>query len=377
MILGLNFIKAMQGFIKFRSTPDSKRRIIFYSENENYFQFLEGPIRSALEISNLKIAFISSSNKDPGLQLAHKNLKCFYIGSGFVRDTFFRYLESCTIFMTMPDIGQSRIKVSDKKVTYAFLQHSMCSLHMIYKKNAFDNFDILFCSGPHQYSEARMLEKYNNSNAKKLVKLGYSKIDRMTNKHLSMGDNEKQVTRNILIAPSWGKSNLLDYIDINILVTKLISKGFKVTLKPHPEDLKYRKNLLDKVRKKFLTEDAFTYSINSDNFLLLRNNGILITDWSGISIEYAFTFKRPVIFADTPKKINNNEFDKLPLKPIEDSIREEIGLIWYTYCDISVILEKIKKFDSSKIEQSIEKHLYNFKQSDLAFQRFLNSIQYK
>jgi YidC/Oxa1 family membrane protein insertase len=53
----------------------------------------------------------------------------------------------------------------------------------------------------------------------------------------------------------------------------------------------------------------------------------MISDWSGISLEYAFIFERPVIYIDVPKKELNEEANKISLTPIEISIRKEIGYL--------------------------------------------------
>ena len=53
----------------------------------------------------------------------------------------------------------------------------------------------------------------------------------------------------------------------------------------------------------------------------------MITDWSGSSLEFAFGFEKPILFVDVPKKINNPEFKKINLIPIEVSVREKIGKI--------------------------------------------------
>ena len=44
-------------------------------------------------------------------------------------------------------------------------------------------------------------------------------------------------------------------------------------------------------------------------------------------MEYAFVFERPVIYIDVPQKIMNNEMEKIPLIPLEVSIREKIGYV--------------------------------------------------
>ena len=53
----------------------------------------------------------------------------------------------------------------------------------------------------------------------------------------------------------------------------------------------------------------------------------MITDWSGSALEFAFGFEKPILFVDVPKKINNPEYEKIDLVPIEVSIREKIGKI--------------------------------------------------
>ena len=51
----------------------------------------------------------------------------------------------------------------------------------------------------------------------------------------------------------------------------------------------------------------------------------MISDWSGISLEYAFTFERSVIFIDVPKKTLNPNSSDISLEPIEIAIRNKIG----------------------------------------------------
>ena len=40
---------------------------------------------------------------------------------------------------------------------------------------------------------------------------------------------------------------------------------------------------------------------------------LMITDWSGIAYEYAYTTCKPVLFIDTPMKIMNPEYKRLEL----------------------------------------------------------------
>ena len=95
---------------------------------------------------------------------------------------------------------------------------------------------------------------------------------------------------------------------------------------------------------------------------------ILISDWSGISFEFAFSFERPVIFIDTEKKILNQNYLKSKFSPIEISKREEIGIV-VDKENVSNILKYIeqlrqkKSFFESKIKKLRLEIVYNLDNS--------------
>ena len=51
----------------------------------------------------------------------------------------------------------------------------------------------------------------------------------------------------------------------------------------------------------------------------------MITDWSGIAYEYAFTTKKPVLFINTPMKVMNPKYEEIPVEPFNVWCRSEIG----------------------------------------------------
>ena len=46
---------------------------------------------------------------------------------------------------------------------------------------------------------------------------------------------------------------------------------------------------------------------------IVFNADLMITDWSGITYEYAYTTKKLVLFIDTPMKIMNPEYEKMKI----------------------------------------------------------------
>jgi YidC/Oxa1 family membrane protein insertase len=104
---------------------------------------------------------------------------------------------------------------------------------------------------------------------------------------------------------------------------------------------KKSKKKIDRMTEKFSKNESFLLEQNIFNFDSFLFSDIMITDWSGAALEFAFAFEKPVLFIDVPKKINNPEYEKIPQVPIEVSIREKIGKIILP-TDLELIPNEIK-----------------------------------
>ena len=58
----------------------------------------------------------------------------------------------------------------------------------------------------------------------------------------------------------------------------------------------------------------------------------MVSDWSGASLDYALGLKKPVIFIDVPKKVNDPNYTQIKPEPIEISIRDKIGIVVPSTC---------------------------------------------
>ena len=101
----------------------------------------------------------------------------------------------------------------------------------------------------------------------------------------------------ILIAPTWN-TNFFSKDVIPILISTL-KDDFKIKVKPHYmsilKDKDYRKNLY-KFEKYLLHE-----RLNFDSF------NYLISDWSGIFLEYSMHTNKKSILINTNQKVNNEK----------------------------------------------------------------------
>jgi YidC/Oxa1 family membrane protein insertase len=246
--------------------------------------------------------------------------------------------------MTMPDLGSYHIKRSKVfPVHYVYAFHTIVSTHMVFQKSAFDQFDSIFCIGQHQVQEIRATEQLYNLKQKNLVECGYGLFDRLIRLRSSFTQQNflsKNNKKNVLIAPSWGKQNLLESTGIE-LIKILLDAGYHVTVRPHPMTVKKSSKLIKQIKEKFEKNSDFRLDTNTSSFDQLFSSYALITDWSGIGHEYAFVCERPVIYVDVPKKVYNKEYEKIGLEPFEISIRDKIGEIVSTQ-KIETIPERIE-----------------------------------
>ena len=327
------FGKERKELEKFNHLDLDERSIVFYSESSVILYPYVEEIIKELEKMGQKICYVTSSKNDPIFKMESKNIKIFYIGDGSVKYKFFWELKAKALIMTMADLENYWIKRSITfPVHYIYVFHSINSPLMGYSskkisKGAFDHFDSIFCVGPHQVKEFRAIEQLYNLKQKNLVECGHSLFDRLI-KLRSSSPQQNFISKNnkkkILIAPSWGKQNLLESAGIE-LIKILLDAGYHVTVRPHPMTIKKSSNLIKQINEKFGENPDFLLDTNTSSFEQLLSSYALITDWSGIGYDYVFVCERPVIYVDIPKKTNTEEYEKLDLIPFEISIRNKIG----------------------------------------------------
>ena len=335
-----SFNSELNDLKKFENLDQTEKQIVFYSENQDSMFIFKSLIDELIN-QDITICYVTSSKDDPNLKSSNEKIKTFCIGEGITRTKFFLNLKADILIMTMPDLGTSYVKRSKVyPVHYVFMFHAIASTHLVYKKNAFDNYDSILCVGNFQINEIRSREKLYKLDAKNLIETGYSHLDNLMKKY----STNKQIPINdpiqVLIAPSWSDDGLFETaIEKNISI--LLDSGFKVTLRPHPMTQKKSEKKINSLSQKFSSNSNFILEKNIPNFDSFMKSDIMITDWSGAAIEYAFTLERPVLYIDVPKKIHNPDYEKLPEIPLEISIRDKIGEI-ISLSDMEVLPEKIQ-----------------------------------
>ena len=270
-------------------------------------------------------------------------------------------MDADMVVMTMPDLETYHIKRSyvRKDIEYVYMHHYPLSTHMIFRKGAFDYFNTIFCVGKIQETEIRKTEEVYNLPQKNLILAGYGLIEKMCEDYNRIKEGLKDNDcKNIVIAPSWHEGNILDSC-IHEMLRQLLGRGYNITVRPHPEYIKRylaKMNTIVNEYRDYLGNDLnFELDFTSSKSVFTAD--ILISDWSGVAYEYSFVTKRPALFIDTKMKINNEEYKKIGMEPLEISLRDKIGA--------RLTLDKI---------QDIEKHLISLLGNRESYEDIINEI---
>ena len=320
----VKFIRYLRTVIRFLQLPRQTRRLTFYSEGKNYWGYLEPLVTKVLALSDVPVCYISSDADDPGLLLEHPNYRKFVIDEGHVRDWLFSNIETDVFVMTMPDLHQYQVKRSRHAVHYVYVQHSLVSLHMVYRKGAFDHYDTIFCAGSHHMKEIRAMEAEFNLRPKKLVEHGYGRLDTLLSQSRDSPVKEIRTgsRRHVLIAPSWGPEGMIESGIGESIVDHLLRRQFRVTFRPHPQTLKFARHKVNAILTRHGGDPLFTHELNIVGQDSLHDSDVMISDWSGAALEYMLALRKPVLYVDVPMKVNNTEYRRIAMEPLESMLRK-------------------------------------------------------
>lgn len=329
--MAFRFVKELRQLSAFNSLPSDFRQIVFYSEGAGDWPHLGPVVTCILDYGKYNISYLTSDDNDPGLQLSHSNFKSFNIGLGAARTILFYTINAVKFIMTLPDLNSFYLKRSVNDVLYFYLFHSINSTHTVYRKAAFDAYDTIFCVGPHHVNEIRRTEKLYGLKPKRLIEQGSCKLDTVVqqaeNFPAKMTNNNQQGQNiNILLAPSWGSGSFIEDKIGEQIIEICLTKGCRVILRLHPMTVRRYPKLVSELKRKFNTSN-FVIEDNMNANESWLDSDVMISDWSGAAIEYSFALQKPVIYIDTPQKINNAEWKKMGLCGFEDFIRYEIGQV--------------------------------------------------
>jgi len=341
------------------------KHLVFYSENNGFYKYYAGMIEYILKNTNITIHYVTSDPDDAIFEKAAKNdkIKAYYIGEKKLI-TLMMKLDADVVVMTMPDLENYHIKRSyiRKDIEYIYVPHCMDSLNMTMRTGSMDHFDTVFCTGKHHKEEVEKTEEVYNLPKKNIVEWGYCLLDSMREDYSKM---EKKISdvKSILIAPSWQKDNIVDSC-LDELLDNLKGHGYKITVRPHPQHVRHMPERMQQLKDKYASDNDIEIQTDFSSNSTVFGADMMITDWSGICYEYAYTTCKPVLFIDTPMKVMNPEYKKIDVEPINIWMRDSIGAsIKPDEMDkaAAVVEEMLNNADKyrERIDKFVHEYVYN------------------
>lgn len=342
----------------------ANKHLVFYSESSGFYRYFKSIIDWLLKHTNLTIHYVTNDPKDSifSIAKAEPRIRPYYIGHMRIIPLFMK-MDADMVVMTTPDLNTYQLKRSyvRKDVEYIYLDHAPASVQLTYRKGAFDHFDTIFANGQYQIDEHRATEKIYGLKAKKMVPTGYVLLDELF-------DNYKPVVKKsgaimILIAPSHQPGNIFDS-HLDEIMGLVRGVGREVHIRPHPQYTRRFPAKMQAIAEKYKNESDVVVEMDFSQNTSIYDADILITDWSGIAYEYAFTTKRPVIFINTPMKVVNPEWERIGITPTNITFRDLAGISVKTdeLSRIPAVIEDVLSHPDTfreKIEKMLDEYFFN------------------
>ena len=298
--------------------------IVFYSEGGQYWNTFK-PVIAELIHRQIACTYFTQDQTDSGLDVQSPYYSCEFIGIG--NKGYFRmnYLHADICVMTTPGLDVLQIKRSTGVRHYVHLVHAPTDMGT-YKLFSFDYYDSVFISGPHQKKSLRFLEKLRRTHAKRICAVGCTYYDEMLRdlQHLEKKPSNPSSIPTVLIAPTWGKNGLFHKYGTEIVIS-LLSAGYRVMVRPHPQSYISEKEMIQSIEDALKDFDNLVWSREPDGLKAMSQADILLSDLSGIIFDFAFLFFKPVITLQFTIEKRGAESNDLPYEPWELGVLNIIG----------------------------------------------------
>ena len=346
------------------------KQIVFYSEKNGFYKYFKDVIEEILKHSDVVIHYITSDPKDEVFGLASEQFQVYYISENKLIVLMMK-MDADVVVLTMPDLQKYHIKRSLVRddIEYVYMDHAVASANLTLRKHALDHFDTIFATNEKMAQEIRAMEETYALPKKTIVKSGYSLIDNMIAAyHEEHGEEDAAgsfiaMQPEILIAPSWQEDNLMDSC-IEEMLDALGGGQYHITVRPHPQYVRHFEEKLNVLAKKYENNPNIELQTDFSSNKTVFDADVLITDWSGIAYEYAFTTLKPVLFINTPMKVMNPDYKEIDVVPFDIEARDQVGIsvdtdALDTLPDVVMRLLTEEVYSKDALKKVRENYLYN------------------
>lgn len=279
------------------SKDSSRLPICIFSEGKRYWNVFR-PVCDEFEKRGKDIWYLTASPDDPALTAGYKHVHAAFIGEGNKAISRMNLIKADIVLSTTPGLDVYQWKRSKSASYYIHIPHMPNDI-TTYKMLGLDFYDSILLSGKYQEEEIRRIEAVRKIPAKETALVGIPYLDTMK-KRLDKAETatkkDKDITT-VLLAPSWGTNGILTAYGAGF-IESLAKTPYKIIIRPHPQSFTSEKELMDSLMKKFPESDKLKWNRDADNFDVLNEADILISDFSGVVFDFSLVFNKPVIYTE-------------------------------------------------------------------------------
>lgn len=269
-----------------------------FSDDKRYWSIFE-PICRELDRRGINIVYFTASPDDPVFQAPYSHIRAEFIGEGNKAFIKLNFLRATILLSTTPGLDVYQWKRSPQVKYYVHILHAAGEV-LLYRMFGIDYYDAVLLAGRFQFDDIRALEQLRDLPAKELVMTGIPYMDEMAARLKASGPVPAHETT-VLLAPSWGPSAIFSVFGGKI-IEALLATGYHIVVRPHPQSFKSETALMNELMTKYPESEKLEWNRDTDNFEVLRRADILISDFSGVTFDFALVYDKPIIYA-------NAEFD--------------------------------------------------------------------
>ena len=274
---------------------NTKIPYVIFSDDKRYWSVFK-PICDEFEKRGVDIVYWTANPDDPALSLKYDHVKAEFIGEGNKAFARLNMMNAGICISTTPGLDVYQWKRSQNCDWYVHVFHSVSDATG-YRMFGLNSYDAVLAGGPIVKKYLDEIAEKRNQLKKEIVICGITYMDSLLEKYRQYEAKEqKKESKIVLLAPSWGPSGILSKYGEKI-IDSLLNTDWNIIIRPHPQSFKSEKNIIDSLMSKYQDNKRIRWDSDMDNFPSLHESDLMISDFSGVIYDYAFIFKKPVIYA--------------------------------------------------------------------------------
>lgn len=336
--------------------------IVIYSEGNKYFHIFEPVILELIE-KKIPCTYVTSDKNDNATKIESEYFNVIVPGNDLVTISFMNKIKCDIVLATTPHLDIYMWKKSKKVKRYIHLFHAPTGVDY-YEKYALSFYDAIMSVGDFTHIGQDYLDKKRNLPLKEYYSVGNTYYDKMVNDAASIKRTTNDTT--ILYAPTWGLERSSFFKTGKKFVYDLLKAGYTVIFRPHPQFYTSHKEELQNFLDTVKDNKNFILSNEPSPLIALTNSDLMISDYSGVVLDYAYLYQRPILLSTSTTSSNGYEAEELPIEfSFDEKAIQTLGheLSLEESADICKTVDRFLKNKNEVKDQIIEfrnSNLFNF-----------------